>query len=431
MTFDDVLADTEPNRRSEGRTGTFSDNMKLPVHRWFRYTAGFSAEWAMETIADFEKVRGPKCSILDPFVGSGTTLLAAEATGHEAIGWEVHPFIWRVANAKLFWHLDPNQFITYCTAVSNCAVKNGWSGDLQSAPELLQKCYSKNTLRSLKNLGEAYTKLATEDPHWELVWLALTGILRTCSFAGTAQWQYVLPKKRKSKIVEPHGAFRQFVNLMASDMRRVQDFGYRRTAKLQHHDARIRPRVGSEFDLVLTSPPYPNNYDYADATRLEMTFWGEINGWADLHEAVRKYLITSCSQHSAKDKLDPGILLTNPELKPLGHQIRSVVEELGTVRLEKGGKKTYHTMIAQYFIDLSLVWKSLRHACRPGATICFIIGDSAPYGVYVPVDEWLGRLALAAGFNNFRFEKIRDRNVKWRNRKHRVPLKEGRLWVEG
>jgi hypothetical protein len=40
-------------------------------------------------------------------------------------------------------------------------------------------------------------------------------------------------------------------------------------------------------------------------------------------------------------------------------------------------------------------------------------------------------LAVSAGFKTFRFEKLRDRNVKWLNRKHRVPLHEGRLWVEG
>lgn len=63
--------------------------------------------------------------------------------------------------------------------------------------------------------------------------------------------------------------------------------------------------------------------------------------------------------------------------------------------------------------------------------VCFVVGDSAPYGVYVPAIEWLGKLAVAAGFRSYDFEKIRDRNVKWMNRKHRVPLCEGRLWVEG
>jgi len=51
--------------------------------------------------------------------------------------------------------------------------------------------------------------------------------------------------------------------------------------------------------------------------------------------------------------------------------------------------------------------------------------------VYLAVDKWLGELALSAGFKSFYFEKIRDRNIKWKNRKHRVPLHEGRLWIEG
>ena len=46
-------------------------------------------------------------------------------------------------------------------------------------------------------------------------------------------------------------------------------------------------------DLAITSPPYANNYDYADATRLEMTFFREVNGWAGLQDTVRKYLVRS------------------------------------------------------------------------------------------------------------------------------------------
>lgn len=88
-------------------------------------------------------------------------------------------------------------------------------------------------------------------------------------------------------------------------------------------------------------------------------------------------------------------------------------------------------MIAAYFVDLSKIFISLRKMCRAGSTLCFVIGDSAPYGVYVPVDDFLGRLAIDAGFQSFSFEKLRDRNTKWKNRKHRVPLQEGRLWIKG
>ena len=88
-------------------------------------------------------------------------------------------------------------------------------------------------------------------------------------------------------------------------------------------------------------------------------------------------------------------------------------------------------MAAAYFKDLGDVFHALRSLCKRGSKICFVVGDSAPYGVYLPVDKWLGELALSAGFKSYSFEKIRDRNIKWKNRKHRVPLHEGRLWIKG
>jgi hypothetical protein len=124
-------------------------------------------------------------------------------------------------------------------------------------------------------------------------------------------------------------------------------------------------------------------------------------------------------------------VLSAPELEPIRGGLTDVCRRLATVREEKGGRKTYHLMVGCYFYDLALVWKALRRVCRRPSRVCFVIGDSAPYGVYVPVCEWLGQLAQSAGFASFEFEKTRDRNVKWKNRKHRVPLCEGRLWVKG
>ena len=88
-------------------------------------------------------------------------------------------------------------------------------------------------------------------------------------------------------------------------------------------------------------------------------------------------------------------------------------------------------MILAYFRDLAQVFHELRRVTRDGCKVCFVIGDSAPYGVYVPVDRWLGELAISSGLHNYSFEKLRDRNTKWKNRKHRVPLHEGRLWING
>jgi hypothetical protein len=183
--------------------------------------------------------------------------------------------------------------------------------------------------------------------------------------------------------------------------------------------------------LVITSPPYTNNYDYADATRLEMSFFGDVEGWGDLQERVRKFLVRSCTQHVAPVNGQWLEILAHPLLDPIRSDIQMVCAALAAERDNHGGKKPYHTMIAAYFQDMAKVWLALRRVTVEGGLVCFVVGDSAPYGIYVPVERWLGELAIAAGFRSFTFEKTRDRNIKWKNRKHRVPLHEGRLWVKG
>ena len=73
-----------------------------------------------------------------------------------------------------------------------------------------------------------------------------------------------------------------------------------------------------------------------------------------------------------------------------------MTRELEKVRLTKGGKKTYHTMIAAYFLDLAKIWQNSRKVMAKDSRICFVIGDSAPYGVHVAAERWLGELAKGA-----------------------------------
>lgn len=413
------------------RTGTFIDNMNLPIHRWFRYPAGFSSEWVEKEIAKvFELHNG---MLLDPFVGSGTTVLAAEKIGMPSIGLESHPFIGKIAQAKLAWYTDKKLLLDTVGSVVEKSRQSWKNLVIENCPELLKRCYTEENLKKLEAIRICFSQSNIEqDDVKSLVWLAVNSILRECSSAGTAQWQYLLPNKTKKNVKDPIDALLQKAFLIAADMGHAEKNKYKKNGKIINCDARNMEVVADRsISLVITSPPYPNNYDYADATRLELTYWREITGWGDLHEQVRKYLLTSCSQHSAKERLVLEELLQHEILKPIKSDIKEACFQLSEIRKNKGGKKTYHTMIAAYFIDLGLIWRNLRRVCKEDAKVCFVVGDSAPYGVYVPVDIWLGELALAAGFKSYNFDKIRDRNVKWKNRKHGVPLKEGHLWVLG
>jgi hypothetical protein len=409
----------------EATSTTFLDNMKLPVHRWMRYSAGYSAAWAESVI------RGAGArNVLDPFVGSGTTLLAAQDAGAKGYGIEAHPFVVRIARGKLHRVSDAAAFENFAAAVRKEAL--GIVGQTEGYPALIEKCYEPSVLRQLDALRRAVEKANDGTLQAELTWLVLASLLRKVSHANTAQWQYVLPSKSKAKVVPPMRAFDETVRMFAHDIRTTQYRQLGPVPLLIQGDARTCCGVpDGEIDLVVTSPPYPNNYDYADSTRLEMSFFQEITGWGDLQDAVRQHLVRSCSQHVPEKKVSLPAVLADPVLAPILDELASVCTQLSDIRHTKGGKKTYYLMVACYFQDLAHVWHSLRRVCGSPSRLCFVIGDSAPYGVYVPVIQWFEKLALSAGFGRVSFEQTRERNIKWKNRKHRVPLCEGRLWVEG
>ncbi|GIF15139.1 DNA modification methyltransferase [Actinoplanes teichomyceticus] len=396
--------------------------MSLPVHRWFRYSAGFSADWVATEVEKHAARR-----VLDPFAGSGTTLLAAQAVGAESAGVELHPFVARVAQAKLLWSANVDEFRVRAKKV--IAAADDLQPDLSEASDLTVKCFPPESLGPLLALRNALDEYKQGDDIDDLLWLALVAILRKCSPVGTAQWQYVLPGKSKAKVALAFDAFQEQVEIMGRDMAlRQSELPSAPQALLSEADVRQPFEIGEGWaDLVITSPPYANNYDYADSARLEMTFLGDIASWGDL-KPLRQKLVRSCTQQMARYD-GHAVLESSPGLDPIRAELAEVYAELAEVRQTKGGKKAYHSMIVAYFDDMATAWQQIRRSTATGGQVCFVVGDSAPYGVHVPVEKWLGTLAIAAGFRDWRFEKVRTRNDKWENRKHRVPLHEGRLWV--
>lgn len=423
--FDATIESASENVEIKGHSSNFIDNMRLPIHRWFRYSAGFSAEWVKHEVLS----RSGEVRVLDPFLGSGTTCLACDEIQVPSMGVESHPFVQRVARAKLAHNADMARFQNL--AKQAFAFAESAKSNTAAYPPLIHKCYGSETLDYLDRYRQAVVACQDKSSEWSLLWMAMVSSLRSVSEAGTAPWQYVLPGRRKTVPPAPELVLRKTISLMVADIEWMAPRA-KPLANVLNDDARKCAQVPSGWaTLVLTSPPYANNYDYADATRLEMSFLGEISGWGDLQDKVRKHLIRACSQHVPPKSVDIAALVDSPELAPIRDEITEVCRQLSAIRLEKGGKKTYNNMIACYFYDMAQVWTALRRSCASPSEVCFVVGDSAPYGIYVPVVEWFGKLALAAGFESWTFNKLRDRNVKWKNRKHRVPLYEGQLWVRG
>ena len=76
----------------------YSDDLGKPFQRWYRYKEGFSIDLVKHLIREYSNRKG---IILDPFLGSGSTILAAREMGYEGIGYEVNPFSFFLSECKL------------------------------------------------------------------------------------------------------------------------------------------------------------------------------------------------------------------------------------------------------------------------------------------------------------------------------------------
>ena len=91
-------------------------------------------------------------------------------------------------------------------------------GDIEHYPKLIRACYTDEALGELDRLRAAVQSVDDGSDTARLTWLTLVSILRRCSHVGTAQWQYVLPKKSKKGTSRPFQAFDEMCRTMLADM---------------------------------------------------------------------------------------------------------------------------------------------------------------------------------------------------------------------
>ena len=188
-------------------------------------------------------------------------------------------------------------------------------------------------LVKLDRLKKSFIFFQDDSDASQLTWLVITSILRVCSPVGTAQWQYILPNKKKAHCADPYVAFLDRVFEFVEDMRYIQNLYLRPKSLLIKDDIRNTLKLPECWgDLLITSPPYVNNYDYADAVRLELSFWGEVQSWKDLKTVIRPYLVRSCTQHITGLKKDTYEILNNPLLHPVREEIFKVCRELDYIK---------------------------------------------------------------------------------------------------
>lgn len=421
---------------NDSEWGTFKDSMRAPIHSWFTYPAGFSHK-AVESSFHKHKIKRGDV-VYDPFMGSATTNLVAKKLGINSYGIEAHPFVFRVAKCKLDWSIKTRSIIDYLEAIENeFTIQKKRRHNIvlkEEFPELILKCYQTETLFDLLVIRNIIRQQKFDTDIDNFFFIAMTGLLRQVSCAATG-WPYIAPNKLKStsanKVVWT--AFRKHIFKMLNDIAvatRESGQNYKTCwHKLFNTDSRNTVGIieDESIDHVFTSPPYLNNYDYADRTRLEMYFFGEAKTWGDISKKVRSKLMTSATTQISRS--DPRYVLSDHLLTdcPQVYQyLNKAVQKLAKLRLLKGGKKSYDLLAAGYFNDIYLNIKDVFRVLKKSRNAVYVLGDSAPYGVYIPTDKFIGEIAVSVGFAEYKINVLRQRGGKWKKnpQRHGLMLRE-------
>ena len=85
-------------RFSKDHNTTFRQNLQKPIHQWYSYVEGFSWGFIQKV---FEECNVKSNSIiLDPFSGSGSTLVESSLAGIKSYGYDINPFMTFVSKTK-------------------------------------------------------------------------------------------------------------------------------------------------------------------------------------------------------------------------------------------------------------------------------------------------------------------------------------------
>jgi len=378
------------------------------IHRWFNFIAGFSPEFVALCCKDLQA--NGKHTLLDPFAGCGTSLVAARQLGLNAIGFEPHPVFGRLASAKscnssLWAKLDSIEATISAGFQAPVEISS-----LPPAPILfLSKLVPVEPLGQLLGARAALerTGLANEP----LAFLILSKLLDKCSSSQTDGIYKAPTSQRRGAALQP--AFDDLLRTIRDDIALC-------SAQFENTSCHIYPtpsqKMASVADqsiaVIVTSPPYLNNFDYAEMTRMYLYFWGLANSWGEITDIVRSKLIVNTTTALKGHKQIQSKYRDSMPTAVRG-DLDDIVRSLSEKRKTKAGKKEYDLLVYPYFAQMMEVLRECFRVLAPSRKFHMMVADAALYGVHIATPQILAALMLEIGFSDVTVNLIRKRGHRW------------------
>ena len=400
------------------------------AHDWYRFVLSYPPHLVRYYLEKFGMT--PGSTVLDPFCGTGTTIVESKKQGIASVGIESHPMTHFASSVKVEWTVDARDLAEQAEWIAEKAMRTLDRDGMSEVftRRLLETNGGSGEYSGLRRLPDEQVKLLLRDSISEVP-LHKTLVLRSIidEHADASNRPYLrlaLAKALVYAISNLHfgpevgvgkpkadaaviGSWLANVQAMSSDLVKLQALDLDGVpARAIHADSRQVVDVldPESIDAVICSPPYPNEKDYTRTTRLESVLLGFFSTKAEL-QTIKRGLVRSNTRTVYKGDDDDLHVAGIPEIQRIAAAIEARRIELGKT---SGFERMYHRVTKLYFGGMAMHFADLRSVLKPGAQLAYVVGDQASYlRVMIRTGQLLAEIAETLGYEVVNLDLFRTR----------------------
>lgn len=407
---------SKPSRSGFGDTA-FTKNRDEPLHRWVPWIAGFSGAFVEEVFECADLADPEKVTVLDPFAGVGTTLVEGLMRGYNVVGFEINPYAALASDLKVsaIRHRPKplSEALTRLESLSRESLRQVrqprskppagfrsrvpfFSPAVEHDVLVLQDFISeqKNVfVRSALKVALGSVMVSVSNYSYE-------PSLSTRVAAG----------KRPVEHADVFGIFCSKVREIEADIRLLQRhmraFKHRPAAAVYERSylQGAHALADASVDVLITSPPYLNNYHYVRNTRPQLYWLGLTEGNGRLKSLEDQNF--GRFWQTVRGGPSVNLCFDMPEL----HDVLDTIRERNP---EKGvyGGRGWANYAATYFNDCHAFFGVTKRIMKPYGLVVVVIGNNIVQGVHVETDRFLAEIAEQHGFRLEKMHRVRKKRT--------------------
>lgn len=370
------------------------------THGFHKYPAKFIPQIPQWAINKYLKNKKDKL-ILEPFCGSGTTLVESALSGNYSIGIDIDPLSALISKAKTT-KINVEKLIEVVNWLKeniNTTPKELFTPDCQT----LEHWFTKKNINKLSvirtlidrvidNFGNGKEIKDIQD----LLIICFSSIIRRVSNADNeSQKTYV----SHTKIKQPEEVFTLFFSQLDYFVERIAEFSLNPNIKpsdivVSSSASSLKKLLkGRKADLAITSPPYIKAIDYIYNQMAELFWIGDLFQMQTQNlQNEKKAQYIGNKQILKKEFINYSPFTSKMSIELLDNKLQKVFES----DTKNGHKHAYITY--KYFVEMEKHFAEISNCLKQKAHYVMVVGNSKVSNVHFETADFLVIIAQRNGF---------------------------------